>query len=328
MRFISHAQNHEDVMLWRALKRVESGFYLDVGSNDPEVDSVTRAFYDRGWRGINVEPLPRYRARTLDRRPRDITECVAAGAEEGTLTLFDVPAIEGWATLDARVAEQHRGQGHVIVEIPVPVRTLNALCAQHVTGDIHFLKIDVEGFEREVLRGIDLRRWRPWILLIEALVPARLVPSHETWEPIVLGQGYRFTHFDGLNRFYVAEEHPELIPALQVQPNVLDDYVPAAQEEATHRAHRAEVRANIAEFRMAELHRALEEAHGRLAAAEVRAEEGRVARLTHPTHPEDLRVLSEQLDKVLASRSWRVTRPLRWVRERLGALARLRTSRD
>jgi hypothetical protein len=41
-------------MLWRALQQVESGFYIDVGANDPVVDSVTQAFYQRGWERIVV----------------------------------------------------------------------------------------------------------------------------------------------------------------------------------------------------------------------------------------------------------------------------------
>ena len=53
MRFISYAQNYEDVMLWRALQHIENGFYIDVGAAWPDVDSVTKAFYDKGWRGIN-----------------------------------------------------------------------------------------------------------------------------------------------------------------------------------------------------------------------------------------------------------------------------------
>ncbi len=62
MTFISYAQNFEDVMLWRALKHVERGFYIDVGAFSPDLDSVTRAFSERGWRGINIEPNPHYLA--------------------------------------------------------------------------------------------------------------------------------------------------------------------------------------------------------------------------------------------------------------------------
>jgi hypothetical protein len=55
--FVSYAQNFEDVMLWRALRSLESGFYIDVGANDPTIDSVTKAFYASRWHGINIEPM-------------------------------------------------------------------------------------------------------------------------------------------------------------------------------------------------------------------------------------------------------------------------------
>ena len=54
MTFVSYAQNFEDVMLHRALNHVVRGFYIDVGAADPEALSVTKAFYDNGWHGINV----------------------------------------------------------------------------------------------------------------------------------------------------------------------------------------------------------------------------------------------------------------------------------
>ena len=51
---ISYAQNFEDIMLWRALARVEGGCYIDVGAQSPHVDSVSKVFYEHGWRGILV----------------------------------------------------------------------------------------------------------------------------------------------------------------------------------------------------------------------------------------------------------------------------------
>ena len=57
MSFISYAQNFEDVMLRRVFAELDTGFYIDVGANDPSADSVTKAFYDAGWHGINIEPL-------------------------------------------------------------------------------------------------------------------------------------------------------------------------------------------------------------------------------------------------------------------------------
>ena len=76
--FISYAQNMEDVLLWRCFKDLENGTYIDVGANDPSEDSVTKAFYDRGWSGINIEPIQRHHDDLTAQRPRDINLRVAA----------------------------------------------------------------------------------------------------------------------------------------------------------------------------------------------------------------------------------------------------------
>ena len=91
MTFISYAQNFEDVMLWRALQHVEKGFYIDVGANDPTRDSVSRAFYELGWHGINIEPIDEWFSKLHTHRPRDVNLNVAASAEPGELVIYCVP---------------------------------------------------------------------------------------------------------------------------------------------------------------------------------------------------------------------------------------------
>ena len=77
---ISYAQNREDILLWRALRDLRKGFYIDVGAEDPTQDSVTRAFYERGWQGINVEPVQGHFDKLCTERPRDLTLQVAIGS--------------------------------------------------------------------------------------------------------------------------------------------------------------------------------------------------------------------------------------------------------
>ena len=225
MSFISYSQNHEDVLLWRALRDVPAGFYIDVGANDPELHSVTKAFYDQGWSGINVEPMPSYGPAFHAQRPRDINLNVAAGAASGSITLFDIPAVNGWASTDSAVAAAHRAHGHQVVEHTVPLLTLAEICREHARGAVHFLKIDVEGFEGDVLRGMDFTLCRPWIVVVEAIMPNSRDSNHQSWEALVTGHGYQYAWFDGLNRYYVADEHAELADRLRLQPNVFDDYL-------------------------------------------------------------------------------------------------------
>lgn len=226
MNFISYGQNAEDVMLWRALRHVANGFYLDVGANDPSADSVTRALYDRGWRGINIEPVPRHYDDLVDQRPEDINLQLAIGAESGTCTLYEVESVRGWGTLDADMAEQYRRQGYGIIELPVAVATLAEICREHVRGEIHILKVDVEGAEEQVFRGMDFSRWRPWIILAESRIPTEQGPQTAAWEPLLLAAGYSSVYFDGVNTFYLADEHRQALQqAFTSPPSVLDNFI-------------------------------------------------------------------------------------------------------
>ena len=78
MPFVSYAQNCEDVLLHRAFGKQETGFYVDVGASDPVDGSTTKAFYDRGWSGIDVEPGAVF-AELVAARPRDIEDLPHGG---------------------------------------------------------------------------------------------------------------------------------------------------------------------------------------------------------------------------------------------------------
>ncbi|WP_313706121.1 FkbM family methyltransferase, partial [Massilia sp.] len=255
------------------LQHIPSGFYVDVGANDPVEHSVTKSFYDAGWRGINIEPLPAFHEAFQAQRPRDINLAVAAGASEGEIVLFDVPAVNGWASPSAETAATHRADGYETVELKVPLRTLNGILAEHAGSDIHFLKIDVEGFEREVLLGLDLRRWRPWILVVEATLPNSRETNHETWEALVTDHDYLFAYFDGLNRYYVAAEHRELLAKLQVQANVFDDYVSVHLDNAWRDNAAVHALLTQAQQRLAENDAQLTQTQQRLAENEARLQE-------------------------------------------------------
>ncbi len=232
--FTSYSQNLEDVMLWRALKDVANGFYIDVGANDPVGDSVTLAFYERNWNGSNVEPLLFHFNALQAQRPRDINLNCAAGNASGELEFWEFE-IHGWSTGDAEVAARHHAEGHRSVHRRVPMVTLADICAEHADRPIHFLKIDVEGFEKDVLLGADFSRFRPWILVIEATAPNSLIDASSQWEDLVTSQAYDHVYTDGINRFYLAQEHADLKPRFAHPPNVFDGYMRHA--EAIYLSH-------------------------------------------------------------------------------------------
>jgi FkbM family methyltransferase len=189
MSFISYAQYSEDVVLWRALRDLETGFYVDVGAGDPKEDSVTYAFYERGWSGINIEPLDEYFGKLTQARPRDTNLKLAVGREVGLRTLYAIEGT-GLSTLYPEIAARHASAGFVVVETIVPVLTLARMLEDCSARTIHFLKIDVEGAEAEVLQGVNLKTTRPWIILVAATEPTSSVIVRGDWEQLITSQGY------------------------------------------------------------------------------------------------------------------------------------------
>lgn len=239
--FVSYAQNFEDVILWRALSEVTHGFYVDVGAGSPIDDSVTLAFYERGWRGINVEPgLGPFHQLTAN-RPRDVNLRLALGASEGVGTLMAF-GNAGLSTLEPSVAAQRMSEGHQLTEESVDVRTLDHVWSTHIppAQPVHFLKVDVEGSEREVLLGNDWSIHRPWILVVEATEPQGQIPSHERWEHTLTDARYQMVYEDGLNRFYLAHEQQHLAGRFRYPPNVFDNFVVHAVAREHARATAAE----------------------------------------------------------------------------------------
>lgn len=218
---ISYAQNQEDVLLNRVFGGKTDGFYIDVGANDPIVDSVTKLFYDRGWTGLNIEPDETCWRRLQEARPRDRNLNLGLSERPGVLTFHSARNAGAWSTFSEEQAQDLLRKGFEVSTRSMPVSSLAQVCAEHV-GDrtIDFLKVDVESHEREVLAGADWNRWRPRVVLVEA-------NAKERWEPLLIAADYRFAAFDGINRYYVrVEEADPLLPRFSPPVNVLDDFIP------------------------------------------------------------------------------------------------------
>jgi FkbM family methyltransferase len=240
---ISYAQRYEDVYLLRVFGEQAGGFYIDIGAGHPVYDNVSFAFYLRGWNGITVEPNPWLMQLSEAVRPRDSRIQSLVGEKAGEATYYLVEDFHGLSTMvEGHARKAHSEFGKNSQAMTVPVTTLRALCEQHAPASIDFLKIDVEGAERDVLLGADWRRFRPKIVVLEALAPVTMAPAWKAWEPLLTGHEYRFAFFDSLNRYYVAGEHAALSERLAAAQPSFAGVVPFQQfrpalEDASHPDH-------------------------------------------------------------------------------------------
>jgi FkbM family methyltransferase len=214
---LSYSQNLEDYHLSLAFAGQATGTYIDIGAGHPVADNVSFWFYERGWRGIVVEPQSELAALYGRLRPRDIAVRGLVGRENGESDFHMVDRLHGLSTTREDVARKSRAFDVDYRTLRLPVTTLAQLCESHGLGPIDFLKIDVEGAESEVLFGGDWNRFRPKVIVAEAVSPMSSEPSWQDWEPFLLAQGYRFVLFDTLNRFYVAQEHPDIMARLPTE---------------------------------------------------------------------------------------------------------------
>jgi FkbM family methyltransferase len=221
---LSYAQRFEDFYLMRCFGGRANGFYIDIGSGHPVYDNVSFAFYLKGWRGITVEPNPWLSRLSRAVRPRDQHIEALVGASSGRATFYRVRDFHGLSTMIEGHAEAALKQfGKSADAIEVPLTTLSAICADGAApAAFDFLKIDVEGAEAEVLRSGDWQRFRPRIVVVEALAPYTLAPAFDQWEGFLAGHGYSYVWFDSLNRYYVAAEAAELKASFADAPTSFD----------------------------------------------------------------------------------------------------------
>jgi len=200
---IYYSQNREDLILAGFLRNVAVGFYIDVGANHPEQDSVTKLFYDKGWSGINVEPIESKYLELCKQRPRDINIKAGLSSQPGTL-IFRTYENDGLSTFSSDSKQMWESLQLPHHDVSVEASTLSKILKQHhPTGEIHFLKIDAEGLELEVLLGNGWDAFRPWVLCIER---AAFLPRRQAISAFLGAWDYSHVFFDGINDYVVANE--------------------------------------------------------------------------------------------------------------------------
>jgi FkbM family methyltransferase len=170
LRFYS--QNGEDALLWQVFPGDSTGFFVDVGAFDGVHLSNTLSFEEKGWDGLCIEAHPDMAKLCSENRR---AQCIHAACV-GDATLRSVSfTIEALGLLSGREVDEndlrrrYRGRGLPFQgtrTISVPAVTLNKLLEGGPNPDL--ISIDVEGTEMDVLGGVDLDRFRPRAMVIEA----------------------------------------------------------------------------------------------------------------------------------------------------------------
>lgn len=157
----------EDQVIQTLLGYPEMGYYVDVGCNQPVRFSNTFAFYLRGWKGLTIDA--NFRLVELHRRvrPRDTSICCAVSDTEKTVVFTECQE-DLLSSISAESATESRSEVPIASQKKMRTRSLNSIFMEHsVPTEFDFLSIDVEGYDYEVLLGINLAEYRPRMIVIE-----------------------------------------------------------------------------------------------------------------------------------------------------------------
>lgn len=168
--FAQHGDDLIVLCLFHSLG-IEHPSFIDIGAHHPLNISNTALLYQRGSRGINVEPNPHLFAEFQKQRPRDVNLNIGVAPTAGTLTFYMIDDYSGRNTFSRETAEAFVAQNpqfSISKTAEIPVLPLNEIVSQNAAGVFpDFLTIDVEGLDLPIIEAADFSRSKPKIICIE-----------------------------------------------------------------------------------------------------------------------------------------------------------------
>ena len=171
----SYSQFQEDLLIDMLLNNKQTGFYVDIGANDPFFGSNTQRFYSRGWRGINIEPNLEAYKRINENRAHDVNLNIAISENTGDLTFYLIGNDSSISTLDyPKAIRMAKMLNLEITSTSVKVMLLSEVLDTHLDNKhIDFMSVDAEGHDLAVLKSNNWEKYRPTLVMVESNIGTR-----------------------------------------------------------------------------------------------------------------------------------------------------------
>ena len=179
---------------------IHYGFYIDIGDSTQSGEySVTKHFYLRGWRGINIRPIKEEYEQLAKERYRDINLNFYIGG-----------------TVDMNYIQQNNSVN------------ISSIIQKYIPNsqEIHFCRIHTFRDEKKVLLGYDFINYRPKIFCVES---EELRPNYQNFEYILINNGYSFGYQYKNVRYYIDNNEKKI--NLKERMNFINDVIQEYQKK-------------------------------------------------------------------------------------------------
>lgn len=168
--YVSFSQEGEDMVLRKIFSDLKCGFYIDIGAHHPSLFSNTNYFYQHGWTGINIEPIPGSKAVFDKERTNDINLEMLISEDDGPVDFYIFePSLMNTMSKTQAEKNKHFSWCELIKTIPITSMPLGKILDKYLPANIkiNFMSIDVEGAELSVLKSNDWDKYKPEVILVE-----------------------------------------------------------------------------------------------------------------------------------------------------------------
>ena len=202
---LSYSQSGEDLILASILCHITKGFYVDIGANNPFIQSNTHYFYKQGWQGINIDALPGGMMKFHEVRRRDINLEIAISDKEETLQYYMFSS-SFFNTFSSEAALKSKKVSNFIGTKNIQTNKLIDIFQKYIVSEIDFMSVDVEEKELQVLQSNDWSKYRPKIIVLEysaiGLPSIKNTPVYN----MMISSGYSLFCNTSTNVFYLENE--------------------------------------------------------------------------------------------------------------------------
>ena len=186
----SFSSNSVDLIIGELFKNQEKGIYIDVGCNHPFIGNNTYKLFKKGWNGINIDLDYTFIDSFKFHRPKDDNIQIGVSDKSGEQEMYFHHERSAINTL-----ENSRGE-NAILKKNIKTSTLNDIIekSNFKNKEIDYVSIDVEGFELNVLKGFDLKKYKPKALSIEFIDPQMKKEEfyHQNINNIINSEVYKY----------------------------------------------------------------------------------------------------------------------------------------
>ena len=201
----SYSQLGEDIIIDHLLPNIKNGFYIDVGAHHPYRFSNTFGFYKKGWRGINIDPIPGIKKLFDRKRSKDINLEIGIGLNVGSFIYYDFKE-RAYNTFDKNIAKKLINNNTSLLKnkILIPINTLENILDKNLpkNKEIDFLNIDVEGLDFQVLQSNNWKKYKPQLICCETHTTIINILDSKVYK-FLLKQGYKCVAHNTFTSFFI-----------------------------------------------------------------------------------------------------------------------------